>query len=67
VQQTDNALTLSIDDDGSGFDPQRTRGMGLLGMEERVRQLGGRLEVQSAPGRNTVVKVSLPVSVGVTK
>ena len=67
VQQTDNALTLSIEDDGSGFDPQRTRGMGLLGMEERVRQLGGRLEVQSAPGKNTVVKVSLPVRVAATK
>ena len=67
VQQTDNVLTLSIEDDGSGFDPQRTRGMGLLGMEERVRQLGGRLEVQSAPGKNTVVKVSLPVRVAATK
>ena len=51
----------TIEDDGSGFNPQRTRGMGLLGIEERVRQLSGRLEVRSDPGKGTTVRVSLPL------
>ncbi len=54
-------LSLTIEDDGSGFNPQRTRGMGLLGIEERVRQLSGRLEVRSEPGKGTTVRVSLPL------
>ena len=61
VRQSDGTLSLTIEDDGSGFDPQRTRGMGLLGMEERVRQLGGRLEIRSAPVKGTAIRVSLPV------
>jgi signal transduction histidine kinase len=35
----------------------------MLGMEERVRQLGGRFEVQSAPGKGTVLKVTIPDAV----
>jgi signal transduction histidine kinase len=61
VGHLDGMLSLTIEDDGSGFEPLRTRGMGLLGMEERVRQLGGRLEVQSKPANGTTVRVSLPV------
>ena len=55
-------ILLSVQDDGSGFDPQRVRGMGLLGMEERVRHLGGAFEVDSSPGRGTLVKVALPLA-----
>ena len=61
VRQSDGMLSLTIEDDGSGFNPQRTRGMGLLGIEERVRQLSGRLEVRSEPGKGTTVRVSLPL------
>jgi signal transduction histidine kinase len=35
--------------------------MGLLGMEERVKQLGGHLDVLSEPSKGTTLKVSLPV------
>jgi signal transduction histidine kinase len=49
-------------DDGSGFDPRRVRGMGLLGMEERVRHLGGTFEVDSEPGRGTRVEIVLPLA-----
>jgi signal transduction histidine kinase len=59
VKQTADGLRLQVEDDGSGFDPARTRGMGLLGMEERVRQLGGRLEVKSEPGRGTILTAAL--------
>ena len=47
----------------AGFDPEKTRGLGMLGMEERVRQLGGQFEVQSSPGKGTVLKVTLPIPV----
>lgn len=62
VKQPNGALSLTIEDDGKGFDPKRTKGMGLLGMEERVKQLGGHLEVHSEPGKGTKLTVSLPVA-----
>jgi signal transduction histidine kinase len=61
VRQPNGALSLTIEDDGAGFDPLRTRGMGLVGIEERVRQLGGRFEIQSESGKGTTLRVSLPV------
>ncbi len=63
VRQDDSSLFLSVEDDGSGFDPEKIRGLGMLGMEERVRQLGGQFEVHSAPGKGTVLKVKLPIAV----
>jgi signal transduction histidine kinase len=56
------ALGLSIHDDGRGFDSLRSRGLGLVGLEERVRRLGGTFSVDSKPGRGTVLLVSLPLS-----
>jgi signal transduction histidine kinase len=66
VRQTGESLMLMVEDDGCGFDPVRTRGLGLLGMEERVKLLGGRLEIQSQPGKGTVLRVTLPISAAVT-
>jgi signal transduction histidine kinase len=54
-------ILLDVQDDGSGFDPQRVRGLGLLGMEERVRHLGGRFEIDSSPGRGTLLHIALPL------
>lgn len=62
ARKTGGTLVLTIEDDGSGFDPARTRGLGLLGMEERVKGLGGRMETQSAPGKGTTLRVTLPVT-----
>jgi len=56
-------IRVSIQDDGAGFDPQRVRGLGLLGMQERVRHLGGVFAVDSSPGRGTTVNVELPRAV----
>ena len=53
-------IEIEVCDDGKGFDPQHTRGLGILGMEERVKRLGGSLAVQSTPGQGTVVKAELP-------
>jgi signal transduction histidine kinase len=65
VRQDDSSLFLSVEDGGCGFDPERTRGLGMLGMEERVRQLGGQFEVRSTPGKGTTLRVRLPVPVAV--
>ena len=62
VKSAPNSIRVSVQDDGSGFDPVRTRGLGMLGMEERVRHLGGTFDIESQPGRGTLVKVELPVA-----
>ncbi|MEO8128097.1 MAG: sensor histidine kinase, partial [Bryobacteraceae bacterium] len=54
-------LMLSIQDDGGGFRPDLHRGLGLLGMEERVTHLGGTFELDSEPGRGTLIAISLPL------
>jgi signal transduction histidine kinase len=54
-------ISLSVQDDGTGFDAQRVRGLGLLGMEERVHHLGGTFVIDSQPGRGTLLKINLPV------
>jgi len=61
VRQEADSLFLTVTDDGRGFDPERTRGLGMVGMEERARQLGGKFEIQSAPGKGAVLRVALPV------
>src|SRR5579872_6028372 len=52
----------SITDDGHGFDrgSQKTRGLGLLGMEERVREIGGRIRIESSLGGGTRIEFRLP-------
>ena len=62
VKQEAGRLELSVQDDGKGFDAREGRGMGLLGMEERVSYLGGSLAVDSAPGKGTLLRVTLPLA-----
>ena len=54
-------MNVTVQDDGAGFDTRFLRGLGILGMEERVRRLGGRLKISSQPGRGTLVAAALPV------
>nr|WP_246301285.1 sensor histidine kinase [Microbacterium immunditiarum] len=57
----DGAATLTVTDDGRGFDPVRsTTGFGLEGMRERVAIAGGVLDVSSAVGRGTTLGLRLP-------
>jgi glucose-6-phosphate-specific signal transduction histidine kinase len=51
-----------ISDDGRGFDRSsgKPEALGLLGMEERARELGGSIRIETAPGRGTRVEVRLP-------
>lgn len=62
VKQEANKIVLSVEDDGHGFDAGRVRGLGLVGMEERVTHLGGAFEVRSRPGSGTRVAVELPLA-----
>ena len=60
VEQGADRLHLSIEDDGQGFDVEHTKGLGLVGIQERVSRLGGTLDVQSWPGRGTKLSIELP-------
>ena len=60
-------VCMEISDDGHGFEPAEVvpaedgqSGIGLVGMRERLRLLGGRLEIESAPGGPTVVRATVP-------
>jgi signal transduction histidine kinase len=62
VRSERQKVDLTVQDDGAGFDTRFLRGLGLLGMEERVRRLGGNLQITSKPGRGTLVHAALPVA-----
>ena len=62
VTRQGSRVCFSVRDDGAGFDPRFVRGLGLLGMEERVRRLGGKVRIDSQPGRGTLVAAELPVA-----
>jgi signal transduction histidine kinase len=54
---------LEISDDGTGYDPVKASesgGMGLCGMEERAQRIHGKLEILTAPGKGTTLKVEVP-------
>jgi signal transduction histidine kinase len=62
VRQLEQQIELTVQDDGSGFDAERVRGLGLLGMEERAHHLGGTLAIDSQPGRGTLLTIHLPLA-----
>ncbi|MBZ5594678.1 MAG: MCP four helix bundle domain-containing protein [Acidobacteriia bacterium] len=62
VQQETGRILLAIQDDGKGFDAEHERGMGLLGMQERVSHLGGTFSVESLPERGAIVCIVLPLA-----
>ncbi|GAB4504628.1 MAG: hypothetical protein Fur0043_16220 [Anaerolineales bacterium] len=75
LEEEDDIALVSISDDGIGFDlnelsietlkdlqvSDSTRGLGLLGMQERVELLGGNLEIRSAPGSGTQIYIHVPL------
>jgi signal transduction histidine kinase len=53
---------VRIEDDGKGFTPARgARGLGLIGIEERVAEMGGALDLDSKPGAGTRIFISIPL------
>lgn len=64
IQLVNNWIFLEINDNGVGFDLNHARtagGMGLQNMEQRARQLGGRLEIDSTPGVGTRIRAEVPI------
>ncbi|MBK9712452.1 MAG: PAS domain-containing protein [Kouleothrix sp.] len=68
IERRADAVQMIVEDDGVGFDVEATRRtahteqrLGLVGMDERVAQLGGTLTIESAPGRGTTVFVHIPL------
>jgi len=62
VVQHEDHIELSVTDDGKGFDSESVRGMGLLGMEERITHLGGTFQVNSKPGQGVLLHIDLPLA-----
>jgi len=62
-------IAVATEDDGVGFDPSRLdrgpdahgRGLGLLGMQERAKILGGTMVLETGPGEGTTVRVEVPL------
>jgi signal transduction histidine kinase len=70
VWRDGSEVTLSVEDDGVGFDTQtccqrgtgaRPSGLGLVGIRERAESVGGVLALRSAPGQGLEVRVRIPV------
>lgn len=64
LTRKEDAVSVVVEDDGIGFEPGRPRdgGLGLLGMQERVALLGGRLAIESRPGAGTTFVAEVPLS-----
>ena len=69
LQTSDGIAILEVQDEGKGMPPElqgesgveRTWGIGLRGMSERMHELGGRLEISSAPQKGTTVRAVAPI------
>jgi signal transduction histidine kinase len=60
----DDAVELTIEDDGIGIDPRAGAGVGLLSMRERAEEVGGRCVIAARPSGGSRVTVELPLNRG---
>jgi signal transduction histidine kinase len=65
LEPRDGNLLLSVRDDGVGG-ADAARGSGIVGLNDRVEALGGRLALESPPGRGTTISVELPIATPAT-
>ncbi len=63
VQMKDKSLVVTIQDDGVGFDPSSIPSghYGILGIQERVRLVKGKVDLQSEAGKGTLLKIEVPI------
>ena len=61
VRQNQDEVEFSVQDDGVGFNPASDKGMGRLGMEERINRLRGALRIESEKGHGTTLSAVLPL------
>ena len=66
IQKLPDCICMKIKDDGKSFQVERvlhgkgSKRLGLLGMRERLEMVGGRFEVESAPGKGTTITAQIP-------
>jgi signal transduction histidine kinase len=62
LQLDDRTLTITVADDGRGFDPGQVNGEGngLPNMRQRLEDIGGHLEIVSQPGQGTTIRLIVP-------
>jgi signal transduction histidine kinase len=63
LKKTPDGCEAGLRDNGVGFDAAATEGSshyGLKGMRERIRKIGGEFAVDSAPGKGTHIKITIP-------
>jgi PAS domain S-box-containing protein len=62
IREMDSCVRLVIEDKGIGFDPNTIqKGVGLFSMDERIRAVGGTLDIQSVPQKGTKVILEMPL------
>ncbi|MBS1873199.1 MAG: MCP four helix bundle domain-containing protein [Acidobacteria bacterium] len=61
VKHENDTIEVEVQDDGAGFDAKQDKGMGIIGMEERVKALGGAFRVESQQGKGATVTALLPL------
>jgi signal transduction histidine kinase len=69
LRSTDGVVYTAVEDDGRGFDPDKINRsgeerLGIAGMQERVRLLGGQFAIDSRPGGGTRVQIRIPLTTG---
>jgi signal transduction histidine kinase len=61
---TEQGIELTVQDDGVGFDPdllsKKRKSVGILGMKERLRLLGGTMQIDSRPDQGTTLTFTIP-------
>ena len=67
INSSEQLLSISIEDDGKGFDINeklkiKSKGMGLLFMEERIKYINGRLFINSKKNKGTKITINTPRS-----
>ncbi len=70
IQKLPGGINMTVKDDGKSFEAERilhgkgSKRLGLLGMRERLEMVGGRFEVESAPGSGTTISALIPFGNG---
>ena len=65
LARTDNVLSLTVEDNGNGFNVDNARmtgGAGISSIQSRVDYLKGKLDIQALPGEGTSVYVTIPIT-----
>ena len=62
LSEADGWVSFSVEDDGTGFDPDNVeRGAGLTNLTDRVAAVGGTLQIDAGPGRGTHIRGEIPL------